>query len=143
MSAPQPAALSEQHLDQVRQTLVKEIGSLQAIYLFGSMARGDAGPDSDVDLGVLARNVVPPERLFDLAQELAAALGRDVDLVDLRGASTVLRVQVIGRGRPIYRLPEPAVTHFEDFVFSDYARLNEERAGILEDVARRGSVHGG
>lgn len=143
MPTAQTRELSEDELDLIRHTLVREIGNLQAIYLFGSLARAEARPDSDVDLGILAHEPLAPERRFDLAQKLAAALGRDVDLVDLRSASAVLRMQVIGRGRPIYRLPEAEVTHFEDFVFSDYARLNEERAGILEDVARRGSIHGG
>ena len=30
---------------------------------------------------------------------------------------------------------------FEDFVFASYARLNEERRGILEDIRRRGRIH--
>lgn len=32
------------------------------IYLFGSMARGDAGPDSDYDLLILVPDGAPPER---------------------------------------------------------------------------------
>jgi predicted nucleotidyltransferase len=33
-----------------------------SIYLFGSTARGDAGPDSDYDLLVLVPDDAPPER---------------------------------------------------------------------------------
>src|SRR3989304_2373412 len=34
----------------------------ERIYLFGSMARGDAGPDSDYDLMVVVPDDAPPER---------------------------------------------------------------------------------
>ena len=33
-----------------------------SIYLFGSMARGDAGPDSDYDLLIVVPDDAPPER---------------------------------------------------------------------------------
>jgi predicted nucleotidyltransferase len=55
--------------------------------LFGSILRGDFGPDSDIDLLV---SFAPDARwsLFDLVamqRELQAVLGREVDLVE-RGA---------------------------------------------------------
>jgi uncharacterized protein len=34
----------------------------ERVYLFGSMARGDAGPDSDYDLMVVVPDDAPPER---------------------------------------------------------------------------------
>jgi predicted nucleotidyltransferase len=34
----------------------------EQIYLFGSQARGDAGPDSDYDLMVIVPDSAPPER---------------------------------------------------------------------------------
>jgi predicted nucleotidyltransferase len=34
----------------------------ERIYLFGSKARGDAGPDSDYDLMVVVPDSAPPER---------------------------------------------------------------------------------
>jgi len=48
--------------------------------LFGSYARDEAGPDSDVDLLV---DLAKPMgfRFFSLAEELEDALGRGVDLV--------------------------------------------------------------
>jgi hypothetical protein len=33
------------------------------VILFGSLARGDAGPDSDIDLMVVVDDETPPERL--------------------------------------------------------------------------------
>jgi len=34
----------------------------ESVYLFGSQARGDAGPDSDYDLLLVVPDDVPPER---------------------------------------------------------------------------------
>jgi hypothetical protein len=65
-----------------------------------------------------------------------------VDLVDLRSASAVMRVQVIGQGELHLDADPAARALFEAFALADYARLNEERAGILEDVQRTGRAHG-
>ncbi len=116
---------------------------MQAIYVFGSHATGQIHSESDLDLAVLASTPMADVERYDLAQSLASNVGCDVDLIDLRAATTVLRIQVIAHGQCLYRADAAAAEAFEDFVFSDYARLNEERAGILEEIARRGAVHGG
>src|SRR5688572_13194007 len=102
------------------------IPDLIALYRFGSQAKGRARPESDVDLAVLARHPIPALRRFELAQELAAQLHRDVDLVDLRSISTVMRMQVISTGECLASRDEAARREFEMYTYSDYARLNEE-----------------
>ena len=118
------------------------IPDLIALYRFGSQAKRSPRPDSDMDLAVLARNPVPALRCFELAQELAAQLHRDVDLVDLRSASTVMRMQVISTGECLDSPDESARQEFEMYVYSDYARLNEERREILKGITTRGLVYG-
>jgi predicted nucleotidyltransferase len=52
------------------------------IYLFGSMARGDAGPDSDYDLLVLVPDDAPPERRRSrLAYEVLWGTGAAADVL--------------------------------------------------------------
>lgn len=111
------------------------------MYLFGSAASGESRRGSDVDLAVLLDKPLTGVQRFDLANGLAEVVGKDADLVDLGSASTVLRMQVIGNGRRLFGAGV-ALEDFEDRVFADYARLNEERAGILADVRARGSVYG-
>lgn len=120
------------------------VPGLRALYLFGSAAAGELRDDSDVDVAVLADPPLEARRCLELAADLGVALQRDVDLVDLRTASTVLRAQVMETGRRLFYAEghEEHVEAFETFVYSDYARLNEERAGILQDVLARGRVHG-
>lgn len=61
---------------------------IEALYLFGSVARGDARPDSDVDLIFEDQDSYPPKpdffELEDLRRELAAKLEAKVDLVAKR-----------------------------------------------------------
>jgi predicted nucleotidyltransferase len=118
------------------------VPDVQAIYLFGSHARGDAISTSDIDLAVLAALPIDPLARFELQERLAAALHADVDLVDLRAASTVLRTQVLEPGRVLFERSTSEREEFEAFTLGAYARLNEERRGILDDVRRSGRVRG-
>src|SRR3970282_388461 len=72
-----------------------------AVYLFGSTARGDAGPASDVDVAVLF-DEPPPATLMgpglSLAGRLEQQLGRPVDLIILNAASADLVHRVLRDG---------------------------------------------
>ena len=127
---------------QLTDTLRDALPDCQALYSFGSWGTGAERPDSDIDLAVLPRTPLDPVQRWDLAQKLASLARRDVDLVDLLRASTVLRMQVVANGQRLYTADVNAVEQFEDTVFSSYARLNEERRGILDDVRQRGNIHG-
>ena len=121
--------------------LKASFASLQAIYLFGSYANGTEHPDSDVDIAFLCEDAVDNLERWKVSELLASQLNRDVDLVDLTNASEVLRMQVVGKGKRIYVRDEVTVEAFEDRVYMLYIDLNENRAGILEDIAKRGSVY--
>lgn len=123
-------------------TLLAAIPECRAIYRFGSWGTEMARAESDIDLAVLPRQPLDAVLCWELGQSLAVLAGRDVDLVDLLRASTVLRMQVISSGKRLHCADLVTVEAFEDRVFSSYARLNEERREILADVRRRGSVYG-
>jgi predicted nucleotidyltransferase len=122
--------------------LLDAIPGCQAIYRFGSWETSAQRSDSDIDIAVLPPDVLEPVRRWELAQTLASLLGRDVDLVDLLSASTVLRMQVVAHGEVLFTSNASAVEQFEDMVYSSYARLNEERRDILADVRQRGNIYG-
>lgn len=128
--------------NRVVQHLLGALPGCQAIYRFGSWRTEAERPDSDIDLAVLPPERLEPIRRWELAQALASLAGRDVDLVDLLAASTVLRIQIVAHGERLHACDLPAVERFEDMVYSSYARLNEERREILADVRQRGSVYG-
>lgn len=126
----------------ITRTLTEQLPDAIAIYLFGSQARGRAHPTSDIDIAVLAHDPIPGLQLFQLAQDLALRLHREVDLVDLRRASTVMRAQILSTGQRVETTDEQAVAEFEMYAYADYARLNEERRDLLKGITERGLVYG-
>lgn len=50
-------------------------------YLFGSFARGEQTPDSDIDLRLVCGNTMTLGTLYELSYELEMELGRKVDVV--------------------------------------------------------------
>lgn len=70
--------------------------------LFGSAARGDDTPHSDVDLLVEMRDD-SLERIADLSAKLEGLLGRRVDIVPIRSAEATpaLLADAIAEGRPL------------------------------------------
>ena len=69
--------------------IAREYGA-ERIYLFGSFARGDARPDSDVDLRI-DRGTVRGLRFAGLLGDLEDALGRHVDLISTNGMDEAFR----------------------------------------------------
>ncbi|MGH7857145.1 MAG: type VII toxin-antitoxin system MntA family adenylyltransferase antitoxin [Candidatus Binatia bacterium] len=87
--------------ERLRRLLAGRAEDLAAAYLFGSVARGEAGPTSDVDLAVLFGATPPPtlEGLaFDLQDDLGRELGRPVQLVVLDRAPVDLVHRVLRDG---------------------------------------------
>lgn len=73
------------------------------LQIFGSQARGNAGPDSDIDVLYTLR---PGRRLGweieQLADELTGLFGRKVDLVSLRSLHPLLQPSVLAEAQPVY-----------------------------------------
>ncbi|HEV7213820.1 MAG TPA: nucleotidyltransferase domain-containing protein [Chloroflexota bacterium] len=61
LALPGHAPIHDPALAEIVRRLV-EAFQPERIYLFGSKARGDAGPDSDYDLMVIVPDDAPPER---------------------------------------------------------------------------------
>lgn len=106
--------------------------SSKLLYLFGSQANGTSNTQSDIDLAVLLPEKLDPVQRFECQEQLAIHLGKDVDLVDLLSASTVLQHQVIHHGKLLWGA-EAEQCQFEMQVMSMHQHLNDERAEILKD----------
>jgi predicted nucleotidyltransferase len=121
--------------------LRRSLPDAMAIYVFGSVATGEAGAESDLDLAVLNDGPLDPVALWDLSGELADLAGRPVDLVDLRRASTVLQHQIATKGRRLWARDARA-DFYEVFILSEKTALDERNAGLMADILREGRVYG-
>ncbi len=71
---------------------------IKLAYVFGSVARDMARPDSDVDVAVLTTSPLDMERKIQLISDIAAATGRPVDLIDLATIGEPLLGQILHYG---------------------------------------------
>lgn len=72
------------------------------VSIFGSFARGDAGPDSDIDLLITFYDRVGFLTLVKLERELSEVLHRIVDLLTEQSISPYLRDQILSEQKVIY-----------------------------------------
>jgi predicted nucleotidyltransferase len=133
--------LTEQIEPIIIQVLTETV-SPYLIYLFGSTVAGHDHQDSDIDIAFLSdQKQLDHYERFMVAQELASRLHRDVDLVDLKQASTVFQAQVVSNGKVIYCTNEQKKAEYEWRALKMYAKLNEERTEILRNINESGSVY--
>lgn len=83
--------------NRIRQVL-NQHGDIRLAILFGSLAKGRATPQSDLDLAVLMEAPLSAETKMALIGDLSQAIGRPVDLVDLRMVGEPLVGQILKHG---------------------------------------------
>src|SRR5262245_16415594 len=108
-----------------------------AIYVFGSVAKGTARADSDLDVAVLVPNRIPATRLFQLGNDPGARLSRPVDRIDFATAPETLQAEILRNGRLIAEADPAARATLIMRALSRYQRLNEEQARLREMHRRR------
>lgn len=77
---------------------------VRELALFGSAARGEMRPDSDIDLLVefLPQAEIGLIDYAGLMLDLGSLLGRKVDLVSKRGLKPLIRLSVLGEAQTLY-----------------------------------------
>jgi uncharacterized protein len=102
-------------------------GKLRLAVLFGSAARGHLQPASDLDVAVLPAAAAASGPLWndddDLALQstLTLAAGREVDLVRLDQASTILKWQIASAALPLLEDRPGELARFRAHAASEYA----------------------
>lgn len=94
---------------------------IRLAFLFGSTARGEAGPLSDADVAVLLDRRPGLEDLALLATDLEAAAGTSkIDLVILNEAPPLLRHRVVRDGIPLLVRDESEALRFRVEAIRDH-----------------------
>ena len=114
--------------------------SLHAVWIFGSHARGAAGPGSDIDLGVLCDPPLGLE-IAVLIDRLGRAIGGEVDVIDLTTTSATLAWEILTSGKLVLESDERAVEEFlrrTRYAAEDEAQRN--RMIVLAQAPRIGAT---
>jgi len=125
-----------------RDALLTIFPNAWALYVYGSFARGDHTTSSDVDLAVL---LPPDEKINDLLgalNDLSARVGREVDLVDLRRVSDVLRREVLAEALVLFVANPGKVLEWEGNAMTRYQHYREEIKATLEQFEQTGIGYG-
>lgn len=94
--------------------IASRCASVEAAYLFGSVARNEAGPLSDVDVAILTEPAQADQTAGCVQDELCRALKTDrVELVLLHNAPPPLAYRVIRDGRCVFCRDRRAKEAFE------------------------------
>lgn len=113
---------------------------VQAIYLFGSAAAGEARPTSDIDLAVLIGERIGLGDELRLRAIAVEELRRDdIDFVILDNAPPLLRYEVVTRGKRLFARDAAAVDMFEHraiMTYMDTAHLRRMVSDILREATR-------
>jgi predicted nucleotidyltransferase len=88
-------------IDEELRGVLVDFPQITLAILFGSVAKGTANAQSDLDLGVIAARPFDAAEKIQIIEALAAATGRPIDLVDLSPAPEPLLGQVLEHGRRI------------------------------------------
>ncbi|MDX2055153.1 MAG: nucleotidyltransferase domain-containing protein [Polyangiaceae bacterium] len=118
--------MTEPTVDQDIAHVLGGFPEVTTAWLFGSEARGQARPESDVDVAILLRDrrltaleVLP--MLGHLAAKLeAVAPGRRIDLVLLEHQGPVFQHRVLSEGRLVYDVEPARRVDFESDSFVRY-----------------------
>lgn len=107
--------------------------------MFGSRARGEAGPDSDVDVAVIGRGI----DALGLGIELTDAVGLPVDVVDLSvDPPLVLLLAVLREGVKIHEGRPGAYGRFLSHALmaleTDLPAFRQMQRAFVQRVADRG-----
>ena len=109
------------------------------VWIYGSFAQGRARRDSDLDIAILPDRPIDAWERLERAQDVAERVHREVDLVDLRTVSPVLRFEVVTRGRRVAARDPDAATSWTTSAIKMFQRLNEGQREHLAAVKARGS----
>ena len=98
-------------IEELVRSAEQQGSTVHGVWVFGSCARGEAGPESDIDLGILCD---PPLGLdvTALIDRLGRTLGVEIDVIDLATTSATLAWEIVTSGRLALERDERSVETF-------------------------------
>jgi uncharacterized protein len=124
---------------QLRSFFRERRGVLLA-FLFGSVPRGRATDQSDVDVAVLFEQRPEMREINRLRDDLASMLGQETDVVVLNTASPIVKMQVLKHGTVLFELHKKFRYRFFQLTIREYDDLKRVRR-LCEESILRGRIY--
>ncbi len=107
-----------------------------AVYLLGSVARGQQRPDSDIDIGLLLEPG-PEHRISaiertQIANELSVTFTRTVDIGEISSKNLVYSYEALLTGIPLYKRDEYRADLARANLLGMYLQFNIDRREVLD-----------
>jgi len=101
-------------LDRVVAAAAAAEPSVRAAWLFGSRARGEARPGSDLDVAILTAAGAPGGVADRFAATIARTTGLDVDVCRFERAGPVLAYEIVTGGRRVFARDQDDADRYEE-----------------------------
>lgn len=123
---------------EIKRIIIENLSVVEPrlIIIFGSTAKGEEFPDSDIDIAFLSKKKIDDVARFELQEEIAYKLQKDVDLVDMDKANDVINFEIVTKGEIIFKEEGTEIEKYIDLVYLRYLQLNDDRREIIEDAIR-------
>lgn len=117
-----------------------------AVYLYGSLARGEAKKNSDIDLAVLFADPSDDQLAlrFEYEDDLGRIFGKKVEIQDLNICRIDFAYRVLEEGKLLYSADQQKRLNFEVKTMNDYFDLKpffDEYYEVLKEQSLRGNFH--
>ena len=109
-----PAGAMSRAVDSAVAEIVAREPGVVAAWVFGSRARGEERPSSDLDVAVILQSEAGAEVLSRVSAALTQRLGVETDVVDLAKSTPVLGFEVVTGGRRVFERDALAADEAEE-----------------------------
>ena len=107
----------KKNLEEILKNSLRNVGLRLAI-LFGSLAEGQEGRVSDIDLALLFDH---PVNVLDITNDMIELLNTDrIDIVDLRVADPLLSFEIARKGKVLFEREPGIFNQFYSMAFRRY-----------------------
>lgn len=132
MAAPAPTSVED--VEHALARVLEAWPTIRAAWLFGSTARNESGPLSDIDVAILGGAQFTFDERAQLTADLTGAVGKPCDVVVVEQASPVLGREVVDTGRRFLCRDADAADAWEDFAVRRYLGTAHLRKLVYEHV---------